>query len=114
MTYEEVREGFRERHKLPEEMQRKCVSFYLAMGREAGIPLSRDILSRLKPRSSPSAKRASISSDPGPPAVGSGRPGLVQEVLRFVMEVYDPDRMTPEEEQAVFTLTRYLKRRKRP
>ena len=116
MSPDEVRDAFQGQYKLPEEMQRKIISFFLTAAREAGIELSRDVVSRLKPRGGyrrilRSAVVSRPAKDPSGGQLSAARPYSVQEAMDLLMRVYDPDAMTPQEEQAVFTLMRHLRKR---
>ena len=98
---------------------RKCKTFYLAAANEAKIPVSPYILKNKKPRSAPTRRRSTrpnggrtnatdneTRESRDPPPTGSISKPLSQQLL----EELNPNKMTAEETQAVWTLLVYLRK----
>lgn len=116
-------ETFRKAYPAKDEVLRKCITFFLNAARESDIAISPYIMKNKKPRSGPSKKRTAKPN--GGSSAGAGersgneivdekppaRTVLPHSRLDVLMkEIYDPKGMDKEEEQAVFTLMRYLRK----
>lgn len=119
-------EKFRQAYPGKDETLRKCMTFFLNAAREAETPISQYIMFNKKPRTlgakrrnrngevdsrgplqSPAGKEDGGSEKPPAPAPNDDRTPL--DVL--MKDIYDPTVMQPDEEQAVFTLLRFLKKK---
>jgi hypothetical protein len=103
---------------------RKCVTFFLSAAKEAQVPISSYIMQNKKPRLGPTKKRApKVDAKPKPPApakddhVGSGsdhthhQPAKEQPPEQVLLALLDPESMSADEQQAVWTLLLYLKKK---
>lgn len=116
-------EYFRKTHPAKDDVLRKCITFFLNATREGNIPISAYIMKNKKPRSAPTKKRVGKSAgarnsnsnqntnqnnrdeDPPPP----NAPPAPYEVL---LDILDPVEMDEAEQEAVWTLLKYLKKAK--
>lgn len=112
---------FRSSYPATDETQRKCMTFFLNAAREAGISISPYILKGTKPRA-PLVRRRASPSRPGPTPLKKSLSDLDQTVGEFfhkpeptksaeqmLLDLLNPAAMSPEEQQAVWTLLLYLK-----
>ena len=123
-------DAFRRAYSAEGDTLRKCVTFFLNAAQDAQIPVSAYILKNKKPRGNNSPKRSVSSSrkkatpPPGSTAEEQERqldrkenekqsiPAATPEMV--LVDMLKPNDMTPEEQQAVFTLLVYLKRQAAP
>lgn len=94
---------------------RKCVTFFLNAADEAGISISPYISKARKPRGTNGRKKTSKKSaisargpgmrEPPPPPP----PPVEQSISEMLFELLDPLSMNDEEQQAVWTLMKYVK-----
>jgi hypothetical protein len=96
---------------------RKSMAFFLAMAKDAGLPLS-PLLARSKRRSAPPRTNGSKRPPQGstvvmPTAEASSIPGAIaaaKSPAELLLGILDPEVMTDEEQAAVWTLLKYLKK----
>lgn len=93
----------------------KSLSFFLAMAKDAGIPLSPYL--KMRQRTSGSNGRKANANRPkrqiggGVPLPPSIEASQTKTAFQVLYELLDPDQMEEQEEQAVWTLLRYLKKK---
>lgn len=119
-------ERFRQAYPGKDETLRKCMTFFLNAAREADTPISKYIMHNRKPRTAVTKRRVgknggteSNGADDVQPRNEDKRhtpppvpPRVERTSLDVLMkDIYDPASMQPEEEQAVFTLLRFLKKK---
>lgn len=120
-TPSQFNERFKQAYPGADDVQRKSMTFFLNAAKEAKIPVSGYLMKNKKPRSSPAKKRAPKPQQErvsprhvGGGGGGGGAPGNPPAAQMSTVDVlmkliYDPSKMKPDEEQAVFTLIRYLR-----
>jgi len=120
-------EVFRKAFPAPDETFRKCVTFFLNAAREAEVSISPFILKGAKPRRGPPKKPRKAKFPPADeplqnPDVDNGDNGggkhlptaqVTKSEADMLVGLLDPDVMTTEEQQAVFTLLLFLKKSKK-
>jgi hypothetical protein len=110
-------EAFGKAYPAPENVSRKCKTFYLAAAAEAKKPISPYIMRNKKPRSGPPKKRQSRSNDK--PEVK--RDHIIRErndnplpentkLSQWLLEELDTNKMTEEEVNAVWALLKYFRK----
>lgn len=101
---------------------RKCMTFFLNAVREAEIPVSTRLFSGTKPRSGPTKRRSTKAlhtkrvEKPKKLSAGNGgnddnHPPDNKSNFDLLIEMLNPELMDDEEQKAVWTLIRYLKKR---
>ncbi|MDE0432905.1 MAG: DUF5343 domain-containing protein [Bryobacterales bacterium] len=95
----------------------KCKRFFLQAAQASDIEVNQRLLQRAKPQRSPRQRPARAGSQsgesPGPPNSPESRNPPIVEPSHYdlLIEILDPAEMSEEEQQAVWTLIRYLKAR---
>lgn len=107
---------FRDRFKTKDEVTEKCVRFFVHAARDAGIELSKRITevsrSRGPRRAAAIPKRQDSSEREGVPENGQGitPPPRQQDPYQVLIDILSPE-MQEDEQNAVWTLIRYLKKK---
>ena len=123
MTPAQFHELFKEHYPLKDAVIRKCEVFFLNAAKSADIVVNERILKHRKPRS-PSPKRLQTKSDQRASADSArgknnskepedhqdGGHDQPMSAYQMLIGILDPVEMEEEEQQAVWTLIRYLKR----
>lgn len=117
----EFNEKFRATYGAEGETGRKCTTFFLHAAKEASIPVSPYLLSNAKPRAtSTPKKKPKKTGDAGTVenAGGGAKPGVIPPAspntgspVQTLMDMIDMEAMDEDEQEAVWKLVKYLKRR---
>lgn len=114
-------ETFKDAYPAEGDTVRKGVTFFLNAAKDAGIQISPYIMKNKKPRSANGGAKKRASNKPKEKKDAEG--GKLHTPTReegektrspyeaLMHDIYDPTEMSKEEEQAVFTLARFLKKR---
>jgi len=108
----QIRERF-ESEGVSGDTTRKSVGFFLAAAKDAEIQLSPHVRMRAmkKPRRRQGISANGNNDSPLPPVVNPLPPERPRNVSEILFELLDPDQMDETEQQAIWTLLRYLKKR---
>jgi hypothetical protein len=115
-------ERFRTTYDGAEDVTRKSITFFLNAVREAEIPISKFIMKARKPRTAPTKKRtprpaasdvntAELEEDDVDPPASSDPPTTI-DPAQMLLEVLDTEVMDDKEQEAVWTLLKFLKKSK--
>lgn len=120
-TPSQFNERFKAAYPGTDDVQRKCMTFFLNAVRDTSVVVSPYIMKNKKPRNGTPKKRASRPQQErtasggrgGDPTADAPPPPPAQQQMSpydvLMKVIYNPTTMKPEEEQAVFTLIRYLR-----
>jgi hypothetical protein len=87
---------------------RKAVAFFLAAAEDAAIPLSSYL--KVKPGRAAGSRRRRVGSNGDVLTDPTGPPPSHKTLFQTLIDILDPDTMDEAEQQAVWTLIRYLKK----
>jgi hypothetical protein len=94
---------------------KKCVGFFIALAKDAGLPLSH-FLQRATRRQRASGPRPRRQSSPGSSVTNANggsaeqTAGMSKTPYEVLFDILDPNEMSEDEQNAVWTLIRYLKK----
>ena len=94
---------------------RRSVSFFMGLAKDAGEPLSPYIQARRRKtangRKPTARKKAKNQPAGGSPQAGLDGSGVVTTPFKVLFDLLDPNEMDEMEQQAVWTLLQYLKKK---
>lgn len=115
---------FKDEYDGADEVIRKSLTFFLNAARDADIALSPFLLKARKPRSAPAKRKPTRErpsktdddnggdEDDGDDDDGEHTPPTPADPSQMLLTVLDPDEMDPAEQEAVWTLLKYLRKKK--
>lgn len=121
-------DAFRAKFQAKDDVLRKCQTFFLHAARDAHVELSARVLKKTRQRGGAQRRRgpakpplpdqggsdeaaAASSAAAGEEAKGNARPSEPHSPYEMLLGILDPFKMDEREQDAVWTLIRYLKRR---
>lgn len=113
-------EAFRRAYPGTDEVQRKCITFFLSAANDAQIKISAYIMKNKKPRTGPAKKRVKSNgngrssgpaSDPTPPTPPTppAPPQIPKMISEALLAHFNPTEMDDAQQEAVWTLLKYFK-----
>lgn len=118
VTPAQLAEEFKKTYKAQDAVIQKSITFFLHAAQDAGVPLSKRVLKTtrriLRPRAAVGAKKKTDDNQK-PPARNDGTDGAggsthEKSKMEALLDIFDPNNMDDEEQRAVWTLIRYLKK----
>ncbi len=113
----QLADEFKKAYTAQDAVIQKSITFFLHAAQDAGIPLSKRVLKATRrnlgrPRTAASSKKR----DDNGQVLPAGRKGdngapVEKSKMEVLLDILDPEKMENEEQQAVWTLIRYLKKR---
>lgn len=109
ITPGQLSEVFRKNFTSKEDVLRKCEAFFLHAVQDAGIEINARILKRTRQQRAASPRRRARTQEPKD-TEPEETPAEVATPYENLIEILDPSKMDDQEQQAVWTLIRYLRK----